>query len=167
MEKDKGGRPSKFNDLDLEQVKQLAESGWTDKQMSVFFKVTEQTWNNWKKAHPSFFESLKSWKVYADEKVERSLYERATGSTVTETVYDRIGDEFVAVKKVEKTVAPDTGAGAFWLKNRLPNQWRDTNRVEFDDKTEGMQVTDEKLDQMLDAKLEALNIGGEDVQEKA
>lgn len=54
--------------------------------MSDFFGVTEQTWNNWKTSHPDFFESIRDWKREADEKVERSLFERAKGYTHPEEV---------------------------------------------------------------------------------
>nr|DAV18236.1 MAG TPA: terminase small subunit [Caudoviricetes sp.] len=38
--------------------------------------------------------------------------------------------KLVTTKKVTKHVAPDTGAAAFWLKNRKPNVWRDKQEVE-------------------------------------
>ena len=107
--KAKGGRPSKLDGLDRDQVSKLAKAGWTDAQMADFFQVTEQTWNNWKKKDPEFFESLKDWKAEADHDVERSLYERALGFT------DPTGKKY----------APDTTACIFWLKNRNPAQWRD------------------------------------------
>jgi hypothetical protein len=68
------GRPSKFDGIDLKQVKALANKGWIDAEMAEFFKVDVSTWNRWKDAHPEFQESLKDWKSEADSKVERSLY---------------------------------------------------------------------------------------------
>jgi len=84
------GRPSKYNGVDLKQVQMLAEQGWTDAQMAKFFGVCEDTWHEWKKVHPKFSESLRDWKVAADFRVERSLYESAIGYTCKETVKELI-----------------------------------------------------------------------------
>ncbi len=125
--KNKGGRPSKFNQLtDLEKanLERLAKKGFTDKEMAEFIDVTEQTFNNWKKSHPLFFESLKDWKAEADHKVERSLYERATGFVCREDkVFNNNGKEMVV--PTEKHYPPDTTACIFWLKNRDKENWRD------------------------------------------
>ncbi len=38
--------------------------------------------------------------------------------------------ERIVFLEVDKQVAPDTGAAAFWLKNRKPETWRDKHEVE-------------------------------------
>lgn len=38
--------------------------------------------------------------------------------------------ELIVTKEVIKQIAPDTGAAAFWLKNRKPDVWRDKQEVE-------------------------------------
>jgi hypothetical protein len=123
----KPGRPSGFDKLNLDQVRMLALKGWTDREMADFFSVTEQTWNNWKNAHPAFFESLKDWKAEADHKVEQSLYQRAIGMKVREVRLTGGGDDDEAPAAVEtvKELPPDTTAMIFWLKNRKRDQWRD------------------------------------------
>ncbi len=127
-------RPSPFDNLDHDQVKKLALAGWTDAQMADFFGVTEQTWNNWKKAHPKFFESLKEWKVEADHKVERSLYERAVGYEHPEVKLFKTSDDEIISEDVVKHYAPDTTAAIFWLKNRKPAEWRDKTDHELSTK---------------------------------
>ena len=67
------GRPTKFKESHMAKIKKMATCGMTDKEMAELLGVTEQTFNNWKKKFPEFFESLKNWKMEADEKVERSL----------------------------------------------------------------------------------------------
>lgn len=120
-------RPSKFDqltDLDKANLERLARKGFTDKEMAEFIDVTEQTFNNWKKAKPKFFESLKDWKAEADHKVERSLYERATGFTCKEDkIFNDSGKAMVV--PTEKHYPPDTTACIFWLKNRDKENWRD------------------------------------------
>lgn len=124
------GRPSKFGTVDPAQVEKLAKAGWTDRQMADFFDVTEQTWNNWKKQHEAFFESLKDWKAEADYKVERSLYERATGYEHPD-VHINNYQGAITITDIVKHYPPDTTACIFWLKNRAPNEWRDRKEHEI------------------------------------
>lgn len=146
------GRPSKFDLIDKDQVRQLVEAGWDDSQVSAFFKVTEQTFNNWKKKNKDFFESLKNWKIEADKKVEKTLYQRALGYSFDEVTYEKTktgglgaqlsGGEIEHIKHVDtyktkivtKHIAPDVTAQIFWLKNRQPEQWRDKQEHEHSGK---------------------------------
>lgn len=124
----KRGQPSKFEKV-KDIVIRLAKYGLTDKQMAEIIGVTEQTVNNWKKANPSFFESLKSEKEIADAKVERSLFERATGySHAEDKIFNDNGKPLVV--PTIKHYPPDTTAAIFWLKNRKPAEWRDRQDIE-------------------------------------
>lgn len=123
--KNTGGRPSKFDTIDLQQVELLAIRGWTDVEMSKFFNVTEATWNNWKKKHPEFFVSLKDWKLEADDRIERSLYERASGYSHPEDKIFKPAGEKPTIVPTTKHYPPDTTACIFWLKNRKKEEWRD------------------------------------------
>ncbi|WP_293933302.1 hypothetical protein [Sphingobacterium sp. UBA6645] len=60
--------------------------GATDAELGDFFNVTEQTINNWKEAHPEFFESIKKGKDFADAKVAEKLFHRALGFETTEVI---------------------------------------------------------------------------------
>jgi len=119
-----GGRPSKYDSVDLARVEKLAKAGWTDIQMAEFFEVDVATWNRWKGVHEEFRESLKVWKDEADQRVERSLYERACGYSLPEDkIFNDNGTPLVV--PTIKNHPPDTTACIFWLKNRKPEQWRD------------------------------------------
>lgn len=124
------GRPTKYDPAFDEQAFKLCLLGATDAQIADFFGVTEQTVNNWKKAHPSFFESLKRGKMEADGEVANSLYRRALGyeHEAVKIVADaKTGAEHV-VPFIER-YPPDTTAAIFWLKNRQPKAWRDRHEV--------------------------------------
>lgn len=123
------GRPSELTTIKMNQVEMLAKAGWTDAQMSKFFGVTEKTWNNWKKASPEFFQSLKAWKAEADHLVERSLFERATGYSHDDVHVSSHQGE-VTLTPIRKHYPPDTTAAIFWLKNRKPAEWRDKKAVD-------------------------------------
>jgi len=141
--KNKGGRPSKFDTIDMEQVRLLTLDGWDDQRMADFFKITKATWNNWKKAHEEFFASLKDWKLEADHEVEMRLYKRAIGYVHPE---DKIfvNDGTPLIVPTEKHYPPDTTAAIFWLKNRKPAEWRDKQDIDLN-------VTSD-IAEMLDAR---------------
>lgn len=118
------GRPTKFKDIDLNQVKSLAVKGWTDNEMAAFFDIDRSTWYRWKNKHPEFCDALKGWKEFADQIVERSLFERAIGySHPEDKIFNNNGVKLVV--PTMKHYPPDTTAAIFWLKNRDRENWRD------------------------------------------
>lgn len=123
---DARGRPTKFKEEYIEAAKKLCALGATDIEMADFFEVTVTTFYHWKNQYPKFSEAVKVAKEAADNRVERSLYQKATGYThpAEKIVYDKDAGEFRRTTYREH-YAPDTGACAFWLKNRRPEQWRD------------------------------------------
>lgn len=127
------GRPTKYDPVYDEQAYKLCLLGATDAQIADFFGVTEQTVNNWKKAHPSFFESLKGGKIHADGQVSARLFERATGYSHDEDkIFCNAAGEVTRVATV-KHYPPDSTAAIFWLKNRRPDLWRDRHEVTGED----------------------------------
>lgn len=122
------GRPSKFEQV-KDMLYKMASYGMTDKQMADVVGVSEQTVNNWKLKDPNFLESLKAEKEIADAKVERSLFERATGySHAEDKIFNDNGTPLVV--PTTKHYPPDTTAAIFWLKNRKPKEWRDKQDIE-------------------------------------
>ena len=135
----KPGQPTKYSKEVKRQLELVAKKGMTDAEMAEIVGVTEQTLNNWKKAHPGFFESLKEWKKEADHRVERSLYERATGydHPETKTIYlprHKEGDKWVEghweTIDIIRHYPPDPTSMIFWLKNRNKESWRDRHDVD-------------------------------------
>lgn len=125
----KGGRPTAYKVEYIEQGKKLAALGATDREIADFFKVSESTLYLWKNTHPEFSEALKTGKAPADNRVEQSLYRRATGySFDAEKIFQYEGHP-VRVEFTEH-VPPDVTACIFWLKNRRPDEWRDKHEVE-------------------------------------
>ena len=118
------GRPSKYKEEYCEQAEKLCKLGLTDKQLSVFFAVSEPTLNKWKKDFPEFLKSLKVGKDISDDLVVRSLFERATGYSHPDTHICVIKQK-VVITPIIKEYPPDTTACIFWLKNRDKENWRD------------------------------------------
>lgn len=147
----KKGRPSLFSETHQKIAFAMAKLGATDKQIAVELGITEQTLNNWKKDHPSFFESLKTAKQEADEKVEKALYKLATGYKyiAQKPMVVSMGKDMgssVEIAEYEEVIQPNTTACIFWLKNRKPADWRDKQEVQH---SGGMSVAITTLDESL------------------
>jgi hypothetical protein len=115
----------------IEQAKKLCQLGLTDPELAVFFGVHLQTINNWKAKYPEFLYALKAGKEVADNRVVRSLYARAVGYDYEATkIFMPANRSKPVYAPYIEHVPPDTTAGIFWLKNRDPQHWRDTQQLE-------------------------------------
>jgi len=124
------GRPTKFKHEYIEQAKKLAQLGATDKEIADFFEVTDRTINRWKLESDEFCQSLRMGKSFADDRVERALYHRATGYSHEAVKMFNAGGEIISEAYTEH-YPPDTTAAIFWLKNRRPKEWRDKTETEL------------------------------------
>lgn len=125
------GRPSVYKDEFATQVKKIAELGATDQEVADFFDVDVRTVYRWKHDFPEFCQALKVGKDVADERVERSLYQKAIGYEQDEVkIFMPGGAEAPVYAPFRAKIAPDTTAAIFWLKNRRSQQWRDKQDVE-------------------------------------
>lgn len=132
--KNKGGRPTKYKAEYADQARKLCLLGQTDVEMAQFFKVAESTITKWKKDHKEFSASIKDGKENADAEVGQSLHDRALGySHEEEKIFLHEGKP-VKVKTI-KHYPPDPTSMIFWLKNRIPDKWRDTLKVDATIKT--------------------------------
>lgn len=119
-------RNSKFKPEFVEQARKLAERGWVDEEIAGFFGVCRRTLLNWQADHPELVPALTLGKNAPNQRVIRSLYHRATGYShdAVKIFYDQKKSKAVKVPYVEHC-PPDVVACIFWLKNRLPAEWRD------------------------------------------
>lgn len=125
-----GGRPSKYKPEYCLVVKYMAIQGLTDVQMAKELKVSEKSFNEWKKKYPEFLQSLKKGKEIPDDEVEKSLFNRATGySHDAVKIFMPAGAKEPVYAPYTERFPPDPTSMIFWLKNRRPDKWRD-KRVE-------------------------------------
>jgi len=102
--------------------------------------VASSTFYLWQNRFPEIMEALKKGKAPVDTQVENALLKRALGYSYVETVTEfELSDtgmkdndgkpvmekKIKSVRSIKKEVPPDVGAGAFWLKNRRPDRWRE------------------------------------------
>ena len=129
------GRPTSYKPEYAERAKELCERGATDVELAEEFDVSVRTLHRWKGDHEEFCHALKAGKQPSDDRIERSLFERASGFVYKEqqAIKIKIGphEEKIEIVEVERQAPPDTTAMIFWLKNRRPAEWRETKAVEL------------------------------------
>ena len=117
-----------------------AREGLTENQIAHNIGINVKTLWDWKNRFDPICNAIKKGNAPVDVEVENALLKRARGYRYTETtteyeiVYTGATDDkgapiyekrLKSVRSIEKEVAPETGAAAFWLKNRRPDLWRD------------------------------------------
>jgi hypothetical protein len=98
------GRKSEFKPEYSPIAQEMCQLGATNADLAQEFNVSVFAIAYWQVKYPKFAAALKIGKDAADERVERSLFQRAIDGDVT--------------------------AQIFWLKNRRPDRWRDVQRIE-------------------------------------
>lgn len=131
------GRPSEYREEFVTSVLEMAERGATDVEIADSLDVSVRTIYRWKAEHEDFRQALKLAKDIADERVERSLYQRALGfqHDAVKIFLNKEGN--VVQAPYREVVAPDTTACIFWLKNRKSQEWRDKVEAEVTGKDGG------------------------------
>lgn len=121
----KRGRKTKLNDTLKEIIPRIIKRGATINELSEIIAVNPRTLDRWAGSNEELSRAIKECKENANQIVEASLYRRATGyNYLEERSYVFNGE----IKKyfVEKHIPPDPTSMIFWLKNRKPNEWRNS-----------------------------------------
>lgn len=106
--------------------------GYTNGEIAQIVNVNPHSITRWFKEHPELGVPARETRLIADRKVEESLYHRALGySHPEEKVFCNAKGEVTRVI-TEKHYPPDTVAAMFWLRNRQPRHWRDTQHIEHE-----------------------------------
>lgn len=146
-------RPSKYKPEFAAQAEKLCLLGATDQEIADFFEVEVRTIYRWKADNDEFCQALKAGKQAADDRVERSLYQKAIGYEQDEVkIFMPANAPEPVYAPFRAKIAPDTTAAIFWLKNRRSQEWRDVKHI--DGKTEVTHRYD--LDGLPDAELDQL-----------
>ena len=122
------GRPTMYDPSFNSKVVKFCEMGATDMDIADLLGIDISTLYKWKQRHPELVEAIKQGKTLADERVEQSLYKRATGySHPEEKIF--CSDGVVVRAETTKHYAPDPTSMIYWLKNRKPKEWRDKHEM--------------------------------------
>lgn len=132
----KTGRPSVYDPASCPAIaRKLRGEGKTLQDIAESLGVARSTFDEWRKVYPEFSSALEEGDRDADDRVERSLFERAVGYTHPEekllTVTQGAGMPSVVERhEVTAHYAPDPTAIKFWLTNRRRDRWSDRTKVE-------------------------------------
>lgn len=150
-QKNKGGRPSLYqqvwnNHEGLLRISGWAKDGLSNEQIAENMGIHVSTLYEWQTKYSEFAEALKINKEIVDRHVENALYKRAIGYEYEELTYETNAEGTERLtKRVKKQVAPDTTAQIFWLQNRKPRDWRDRRNGSEDSGGSG------KIEEMMDS----------------
>jgi hypothetical protein len=109
----------------------MAKLGGTDFEIAEELGISTSTLWRWRSLYPEFSSALIEGKEAFDNRIERSLAQRAAGySYHSEKVFQYEGQVIRA--GIVEHVPPDVGAIKMWLGNRRPDQWRDKQEVKLD-----------------------------------
>lgn len=150
------GQPSKYTQEYAVQAAKLCKLGATNRDLGEFFAVTTRTIDNWLVEHEEFFRAVKMAKEAADDRVERSLYQKAIGySFEAVKIFMPAGADNPVYAPYVEHIPPSDTACIFWLKNRRPDEWRE--KTDHEHKGEiGINVLLQGLGSVVDAKLERI-----------
>ena len=106
-------------------VEWWARDGLTEQQIAHNMGIAYSTFRVWKEKFPALSAPLKRGKAVADYMVENSLFKRAIGFAVEEKRVKVNADGTKEATLTTKHIAGDVTAQIFWLKNRMPDKWKD------------------------------------------
>ncbi len=122
-----------------------ARNGLTEEQIAKNCGIKRQTLYEWKKKYPDINDTVKKNKEIVDYEVENALLEKCIGYNtkvtknfkVKKIIYSETGKKISEIEElVEKQdevhIPADTTAQIFWLRNRMPNEWRDKPQITDD-----------------------------------
>ena len=123
--------PRSYDPVVAHQAKKLCQLGATDIELADFFGVNADTIYRWKIEFSEFSEAIKLGKEPADDRVERSLYQRAVGYTFESVkIFMPAKANEPVYAPYREHVPPDTAAASLWLRNRRKDEWRDKQQLE-------------------------------------
>jgi hypothetical protein len=126
------GHPSDYRPVFAKLAAKMAKLGALDTDFAEAFGVSTRTIERWRATIPEFCRAIKTEQEGATNHVVRSLFHRACGYTVEvrKAFYDKnSGNVLQGVE--DQHFPPDTGAAAFWLKNKRPAEWRDRREIDI------------------------------------
>jgi len=168
--KGKPGRKTRYNaKMHPRRATELVEQGMTDAELAEAFGIGETTLYRWQEQFREFRESIKGAKEKPNREVVAALHKRAIGYTYDSQEVTASGEKDEkgssrVIKVVQKKIhiPADATSMIFWLKNRLPDEWRDVYRMQhvFNPEAglEGITPEDEK--EVAEAVEDILGHGG-------
>ena len=130
-----GGRPTTYRPENAEISRNACMLGATNETLAERFEVCRRTIDNWIATIPEFSDAVRQGREVADQAVVSALFARATGMEQKMTkVFCHRGQPVTADYTVR--LPPDVRACIFWLRNRRPEEWRESRPAVAEKKDE-------------------------------
>lgn len=124
------GRPSIYHPDDHPALaRKLTGEGKNKQEISEVLGIARSTLDDWRAQYPAFSVAFVLGAEDANDRVERSTFERATGYTHPEEKLLVVNGE-VERHHVTAHYPPDVAAIKFWLTNRRKDRWSDKQKIE-------------------------------------
>lgn len=149
------GRPPTYRPEFAAIARGMCAMGATDYELARELGVTVSTIQLWSVTKPEFCESVKVKKGEFDERVERTLAQRAVGYTYEAEKVHFNKDGSVSRATVIEHIPPDPSAAKNWLAARRAKEWSQLNKVE-------VEVTNNLDDMELARRIAAIVADSED-----
>ena len=131
----------------LKLIESMAESSFTDKEISEKLGVSYSTFKKYKTENKALKDLMAECKNKKNEAVEKALFDNCVGyeyeeETIVKVKKEKVTEggkvltnEIPVVKKVKKYCKPDLNAQKYWLNNKKKSVWADDpNKVANDKK---------------------------------
>jgi len=136
--KKKMGRKPRYNArMHPRRATELVEQGLIDDELAEAFGIDRSTLYRWQEKYRDFCDAIKRAKEKPNREMEAAQFKRAIGYTydareVTASGEKNTDGSSKVTKIVQKTVhvPGDVTGQIFWLKNRMPDKWRDVYRMQ-------------------------------------
>lgn len=110
-----------YTDEVLPKLEKYCSQGLNNKEIAQALMIGEKTFYDWRGRYPQFRLALAKYRGVADIFVENALYANCVGFEYTE----EMAVAGVGRVKVKKFQTGDTKAQIFYLKNRMPERYKD------------------------------------------
>lgn len=165
--KGKGERPKQATRYRVEYAGLIAlavQMGATQPEICSQLGITRQQLWRWERKYRSLADALKVARedeTVRDRRAVDTLYSMAMGYSLMDTDF-RVVDGQVYITEYIKHIPPNVTALIFWLKNRIPDKWRDQilHSIEQVDTAEQESARNTVMDRM--AKLRGIYGRSED-----
>ena len=129
----------KYNDYvkaRFSEIEVWISKGLNEKQIFTNLGIGKTTWSKYKNKYSELKDLIKRGRTGQVHEVENSLYKNATGyyyhTDGAMKVKDKEGNESVQIYTLKKFKPPETGAIAFFLKNKARGEYMDNpNMIEI------------------------------------
>lgn len=125
----KASRKRREVTTDPEMVERLAGYGLNEKEIADVFGITEHQFYKAMRKYSVIKQAVERGKNKTAMCVVESLFKKATGFARDEIIYTK-HKGVAAAHPVKKFYPPDMKAIIFWLKNRLPMEWKEKIDIE-------------------------------------